>query len=82
MSVERAHRLWRVAGLQVPRRRPRKRITTGRPRPIPATGTNHVWAYDFVFDACANGQTSKCLTIIDEFTRSGCLEDPARVVFQ
>ena len=27
------------------------------------------WAYDFVFDACANGQQLKCLTVIDEFTR-------------
>jgi len=33
---------------------------------------NHVWAYDFVFDACANGQQLKCLTLIDEFTRE-CL---------
>lgn len=33
---------------------------------------NHVWAYDFVFDSCANGQTLKCLTIVDEFTRE-CL---------
>jgi putative transposase len=31
-----------------------------------------VWAYDFVFDACANGQQLKCLTVIDEFTRE-CL---------
>ena len=31
-----------------------------------------MWAYDFVFDACANGQQLKCLTVIDEFTRE-CL---------
>ena len=31
-----------------------------------------VWAYDFVFDACANGQQIKCLTIVDEFTHE-CL---------
>jgi transposase InsO family protein len=31
-----------------------------------------VWAYDFVFDACANGQQLKCLTVVDEFTRE-CL---------
>jgi putative transposase len=31
-----------------------------------------VWAYDFVFDACASGQQIKCLTVIDEFTRE-CL---------
>jgi putative transposase len=31
-----------------------------------------VWAYDFVFDPCANGQQLKCLTVIDEYTRE-CL---------
>ena len=72
MSVDRTHRLWRQAALQVPRRRPRRRVATGRPRPVPASGANHVWAYDFVFDTCANGQTLKCLTVIDEWTRE-CL---------
>jgi putative transposase len=72
MSADRAYRLWKKAGLQVPRRRPRRRVATGRPRPLPATGANQVWAYDFVFDACANGQQLKCLTVIDEFTRE-CL---------
>ena len=72
MSPDRTHRLWRQAGLQVPRRRPRRRVATGRPRPLPPTARNHVWAYDFVFDTCANRQTLKCLTIVDEWTRE-CL---------
>jgi putative transposase len=72
LSWERTHRLWRKAGLQLPRRRPRRRIATSRPRPLPAASANFVWAYDFVFDACANGQQIKCLTIVDEFTRE-CL---------
>jgi len=72
MSADRAHRLWRQCGLQVPRKRPRRRIATGRPRPLPATGAGYLWAYDFVFDACANGQQLKCLTVIDEFMRE-CL---------
>ena len=72
MSRYRAHRLWRQAGLQLPRRRPRRRVAASRPRPLPATVPNHVWAYDFVFDGCANGQQLKCLTVIDEFTRE-CL---------
>lgn len=72
MGVHRAHRLWRVAGLQLPRRRLRRRVATSRPRPLPAMGPNQVWAYDFVHDACANGQKLKCLTVIDEFTRE-CL---------
>lgn len=72
MSADRACRLWRQAGLQVPRKRPRRRIATGRPRPTPATAANHVWAYDFVYDRCANGQQLKCLTVVDEWTRE-CL---------
>ena len=72
MSADRAHRLWGQAGLQVPRRRPRRRVATSRPRPLPPTQRNHVWAYDFVFDTCANNQTLKCLTIVDEWTRE-CL---------
>lgn len=72
MSADRAHRIWRQCGLQVPRMRPRKRIAMRRPRPLPALGINQVWAYDFVYDACANGQQLKCLTVIDEYTRE-CL---------
>ncbi len=69
MSWDRAYRLWQLGELQVPRKRSRRRIAAGRPRPVPATGPNQVWAYDFVFDACANGQQLKCLTVIDEWTR-------------
>jgi putative transposase len=69
MSPDRAYRLWRAAGLQVPRKRPRRRVAASRPRPMPPTGPNHVWAYDFVFDHCANGQKLKCLTVVDEYTR-------------
>jgi putative transposase len=63
LSFGRVHRLWRRARLQVPRKRPRKRIATGRPRPHAPTGANQVWSYDFVFDWCANEQQLKCLTI-------------------
>ncbi len=63
MSAERAYRRWRQAGLQVPKR---------RPRPVPPTGINHVWAYDFVFDTCADGRSRKCLPVVDEFPRE-CL---------
>ena len=71
MSPGRAYRLWRRAKLQVPRKRPRKRIATGRPRPKVPTGPNQVWSYDFVFDWCADGQQLKCLTVTDEWTKEG-----------
>jgi len=72
LGVHRTHRLWRQAGLQLPRRRPRRRIATGHPRPLTPTNANFVWAYDFVFDATADGRMIKCLTVVDEFTHE-CL---------
>ena len=60
-----------ASGGTLPRRRQRRRIAPPD-RPLPAASANFMWAYDFVFDACANGQQIKCLTVIDEFTRE-CL---------
>lgn len=71
MSPGRAHRLWRLAKLQVPRKRGRKRVASSRPRPQTPCAVNQVWSYDFVFDCCANGQQLKCLTVTDEFTKEG-----------
>jgi putative transposase len=75
MGVARAHRLWQAAGLQVPRKRPRKRVAAARARPQTPTGPHQVWSYDFVFDRCANGQQLKCLTVTDEFTKEGLAID-------
>lgn len=60
LGVHRTHRLWRQAGLQLPRRRPPRRIASGRPRSMPAANANVVWAYDFVFDATADSRQIKC----------------------
>ena len=80
MSAGRAYRLWHSAGLQLPRRRPRKRVASGRPRPNAPNGANQVWAIDFVFDACADGRQLKCLTVADEFTKEGlAIEVDARI---
>ena len=77
MSADRAWRLWRKAGLQVSRKRPRKRLAANRLRPCTPTAPRQVWAYEFVFDACANGQQLKCLTVIDEYTRESLAIDVA-----
>jgi putative transposase len=37
MSADRVDRLWRQDALQVPRKRPRRRVATSRPRPLPST---------------------------------------------
>jgi putative transposase len=35
--------------------------------PEDLSAANQVWAYDFVLDACAGGQTLKCPTVVDEY---------------
>lgn len=77
MSVGRAWRLWSQSGLQVPRKRPRRRVASNRPRPQAPSMANHVWAYDFVFDTTAAGQQLKCLTVVDEYTRESLAIDVA-----
>ena len=47
-------------------------MATNRPRPLAPEQAQQVWAYDFVFDGCGNGQQLKCLTVVDEYTRE-CL---------
>ena len=70
VNVKRVHRLWRQDHLSVPCRRPRRRRADRKEvRLLEATRPNQVWSYDFVHDACANGQRLKILTVTDEFTR-------------
>jgi putative transposase len=71
MSAGRTYRLWRLAKLQVPRKRGRKRVASSRPRPHAPTAMNHVWSSDFVFDRSANGQQLKCLTANSLSSRGG-----------
>jgi len=59
----------------VPCKRPKKRVSTARPRPRAPCGPHQVWSYDFVSDHCANGQQLKCLTVTDEFTKEGLAID-------
>lgn len=77
MGPKRAHRLWRKSGLQVPKKRPRRRVSGTVPRPLPPSGPNESWAYDFVHDTCANGEPLRCLTVVDEFTREALAIDVA-----
>ena len=72
INQKRVHRLWRAERLSLPTRRPRKKRPTGERVTPTADRPNAVWTYDFVHDMCANGQTLKCLTVVDEHTKE-CL---------
>lgn len=72
IGKEKCARLWAKSGLQVPKKRSRKKVKSSEVRLPKADCPNRLWSYDFVHDACANGQKLKCLTVIDEYTRE-CL---------
>lgn len=72
VNLKRVRRVWQKLGLSLPKRRPHRRMRAKSLHIQPAICANQVWAYDFVHDACANGQELKLLTIVDEWTRE-CL---------
>ena len=71
-SIGRVWRLWRSLGLNLPKRRPRKRRCGSDIRIPGAMQPNSVWSYDFVHDRLANGGMIKMLCVLDEHTRE-CL---------
>jgi transposase InsO family protein len=73
VNHKRVHRIWQAEGLQLPRRRPRKRRYGPKGEVIQkATHPNHVWSYDFVEDRTEKGGKLRILSILDEYTRE-CL---------
>lgn len=68
----RTRRLWRQLGLQLPKRRPRRRRCGSDVRIPGAVQPNSVWTYDFIHDRTASGTPLKMLCVLDEHTRE-CL---------
>ena len=76
INHKRLRRVGRRHRLQVPRlRRPRRRYT--RPMQLQAAYPGHIWAYDLLEDALADGTALRILTVMDEFTREGLAVDVA-----
>jgi putative transposase len=70
INHKRIHRLWKEEGLQLPRRRPRKRHLGPKGEvKQKAEYPNHVWSYDFLEDRTEKGSKLRFLTVLDEFTR-------------
>jgi len=75
VNHKRVERIWRLEGLKVPQRQPKRRrlwLGDGSCVRLRATHRNHVWSYDFVADRTSDGQKLRMLNIIDEYTRE-CL---------
>jgi len=69
------HNVWRMEGLQVPQKQPKRSrlwLTDGSCVRLRPTHKNHVWSYDFVSEQTHDGRKFRILNIIDEYTRE-CL---------
>jgi putative transposase len=72
MNHKKLRRLYGEEGLQVKRRRGRKRAQgTRAPMPLPH-GTNQRWSLDFLSDVFGIGRRFRILAVIDDFSRE-CL---------
>jgi transposase InsO family protein len=75
VNVKRVERIWRLEGLKVPSKQPRRGrlwLNDGSCVRLRPERPNHVWSYDFVEDRTHNGRKFRMLNVIDEFTRE-CL---------
>jgi len=73
VNHKRVQRIWQLEGLQLPRRKPRKRRCGPRGAVIhKAQSRNHVWSYDFLEEHTVKGKRLRILAVMDEFTRE-CL---------
>lgn len=70
INHKRVYRLYCKEGLQLRRKRPKRRVAAKlRHDRAPITGTHDTWAMDFVADQLYNGQRLRCLTIVDAFSK-------------
>ena len=72
LNMKRMYRLWKAAGLKVPRKRRKKRATGQKQNAChvqPAMFQHDVWTWDFVQGSTVDGRVIRFLNIVDEFTR-------------
>ncbi len=65
-------RIWRGAGLKVPRKQPRRGrlwLNDGSCVRLRPQRKDHVWAYDFLTGRTGDGRAYRMLTVVDEYTR-------------
>jgi len=81
VNHKRVERLWRLEGLKVPKRQPKRRrlwLNDGSCVRLRPGHRDHVWSYDFVLTRTHEGRAVRMLTILDEYSRECLAIDVAR----
>jgi len=70
VNHKRVERMYREEGLQLPRKKGKKRGTNNRANALfVPSGPNERWSMDFMSDSLCDGRRFRVLTIVDDFTR-------------
>ena len=70
VNHKRVYRLYCQEGLQLRRKKPKRRVAAKqRNNRQPIINTHDVWSMDFVADNLYNGQKLRCLTIVDAYSK-------------
>ena len=70
INIKRVHRIWKLEGLSLPQRRPKRRQYGPKGEVLrKAEYPLHVWSYDILEDRTERGNKLRILTILDEYTR-------------
>ena len=75
VNHKRVERIWRIEGLKVPKKQPKRGrlwLNDGSCIRLRPEHKDHVWSYDFVKEHTENGKAFRVLNILDEYTRE-CL---------
>jgi putative transposase len=73
VNHKRVHRLYKLEGLNLRNKRPRRnRAAAQRLERDEASGMHECWSMDFVADQLFDGRKFRCLTIVDNYSRK-CL---------
>ncbi len=81
VNHKRVERIWRQAGLKVPKKQPKRArlwFNDGSCVRLRPAYKDHVWAYDFVTARTHDQRSFRMLTLVDEFTRECLAIDVAR----
>lgn len=70
INHKKTHRIYCEEGLNLRRKRPRRRVAAAHRMERPEVSTvNACWSMDFVADQLFNGQKFRALTVVDNFSR-------------
>lgn len=80
VNRKRVHRLYKLAGLQIRRRRRREKRIQERSLQSPPVRPNQRWSMDFIHDSTAGHRKLKCLVVVDDYTREALAVHVARSI--